>query len=263
MGSGRPLLRRSFRGRYGTSQSIWGARASRPQFSASRRKLSHVEPAHNSVSSPTLQTHRRDAGGSDRDGRAPLPQVNRSVSPLPCSFQGKPGGVLVSKFGKHRTKLDIPAGFFAFHAITVSILCQLLGIPAAPMPLRAVASIIRAAPSAVPAAQERVFVSRLEFRCRRMPIGVRGLSTFWCGMDSGVHRMTNGTGRPAIGVHRMTKGIDRRAIGVHRMTKCMDRRAIGVRGSVERVVGTIKSVAGMKRIPMRQRSRASCRFTSG
>jgi len=145
----------------------------------------------------------------------------------------------------------------------VSILCQLLDIPAAPMPLRAVASIIRTALSAVPAAQERVFVSRLEFRCRRMPIGVRGLSTFWCGMDSGVHRMTNGTGRPAIGVHRMTKGIDRRAIGVHRMTKCMDRRAIGVRGSVERVVGTIKSVAGMKRIPMRQRSRASCRFTSG
>jgi len=42
--------------------------ASRPQFSASRRKLSHVEPAHNSVRSPALQTRRRDADGSDRDG---------------------------------------------------------------------------------------------------------------------------------------------------------------------------------------------------
>ena len=42
--------------------------------------------------------------------------------------------------------------------------------------------------------------------------------------------------------------------GVHRMTNGMDRRAIGVRGSVERMVGTIKSVAGMadgvRRMPL-------------
>jgi len=73
-------------------QLLWGARASRPQFSASRLQGAPERPygaaaAGRKHFAAKIQSHlvpsrragsrRRDAGGRDRDGRAPHFQLHR------------------------------------------------------------------------------------------------------------------------------------------------------------------------------------------
>src|ERR1035441_6916859 len=62
----------------GTMQLIWGARAARPRFSASGRKLSAATWENCLVYRSSAKTSRRDADWSDRDGRAPHFLLNRS-----------------------------------------------------------------------------------------------------------------------------------------------------------------------------------------
>src|SRR5262245_37001068 len=57
--------------------SVWGARASRAHWLASRRPVVRTGGASPSVRI-RAESHRRDAGGGDRDGRAPL---SESVQP--------------------------------------------------------------------------------------------------------------------------------------------------------------------------------------
>jgi len=69
----------------------WGARASRPQFSASRRKPSGARRPHCSGMSAACRTRRRDADGSDRDGRAPpIPTESLRLSTNDAANAGGP-----------------------------------------------------------------------------------------------------------------------------------------------------------------------------
>ena len=78
----------------------WGARASRPQFSASRRKHSGARRMHCSVMSAACRTRRRDADGSDRDGRAP---------PFPTESFRLKGGHQTTATGRRRSIWSAPA----------------------------------------------------------------------------------------------------------------------------------------------------------
>src|ERR1017187_9069921 len=62
-----------------TMQSVRGARASRPRFSASGRKHSAASQENRLVRRSSAKTSRRDTDWSDRDGRAPHFLLNRSV----------------------------------------------------------------------------------------------------------------------------------------------------------------------------------------